>query len=142
MDRIEKAAADILIVEDEVAHAEAIHEGLSRLGHRCLSVHDGATAIARLKTRSFDIVVTDLVLGGKEDGMAVLAAARELAPGAAVILITAHASVATCRTALQQGAYDYLEKPLDLDELRSVVARAAERTAQRRTIRDMKNLSD
>jgi two-component system response regulator HydG len=142
MEALKKAVADILIVEDEVAHAEAIAEGLSRLGHRCTAVHDGATGIARLKTQSFDIIVTDLVLGGAEDGLAVLRAAREFAPGAAVILITAHSSVATCKAALQEGAFDYLEKPLDLDELRAVVAKAAESTAQRRTIRELKERLD
>ena len=57
----EQAVADILIVEDEVAHAEAIEEGLSRLGHRCSAVHDGQTAVARLSSQPFDIVVTDLI---------------------------------------------------------------------------------
>ena len=138
----EQAAADILIVEDEVPHAEAIEEGLSRLGHNCTVVHDGSAAIARLATRSFDIVVTDLRLGGPEDGLAVLTAANEAAPGTKVILVTAHSSVATCRTALQHGAFDYIEKPLDLDELRAVVSRAAEHTAQRRMIRELKERLD
>ena len=142
MEPFENIAADILIVEDEAAHAEAIQEGLSRLGHRCTVVHDGAGAIARLKAQAFDIIVTDLVLGGAEDGMSVLAAAREHLPAAAVILITAHSSVQTCRTALQKGAFDYIEKPLDLDELRVVISRAAERTAQRRTIRELKQQLD
>ena len=142
MESPEKAVADILIVEDEATHAEAIQEGLSRLGHRCAVVHDGAAGIARLKAQPFDIIVTDLVLGGPEDGLAVLAAAREHAPAAEVILITAHSSVATAVSAIKQGAFDYLEKPLDLDHLRIVVARAAERTAQRRTIRQLKERLD
>jgi len=137
-----QAVADILIVEDEVPHAEAIEEGLSRLGHKCTVVHDGAAAIARLGAQSFDIVVTDLRLGGSQDGLAVLAAASEAAPGTKVILVTAHSSVATCRAALQQGAFDYIEKPLDLDELRAVVSRAAEHTAQRRMIRELKERLD
>jgi len=138
MDQIEQATADILIVEDEQAHAEAIEEGLSRQGHRCQVVHDGATAIAKLSSQRFDIIVTDLKLGDGPDGLDVLAAAREHAPGAKVILITAHSTVQTCRTALQQGAFDYIEKPLDLAELRTVVARAARETAQRRTIRELR----
>ena len=132
------AVADILIVEDEVAHAEAIMEGLSRLGHRCTVVHDGAAAIAKVQSHPYDVVVTDLKLGGPEDGLAVLTATMKHLPAAKVILITAHSSVQTCRTALQQGAFDYIEKPLDLDELRAVVSRAAEDTAQRRTIQELK----
>jgi len=138
MEQIEQAVADILIVEDEVAHAEAIEEGLTRLGHRCTVVNDGEAAAAVIESRPFDIIVTDLVLGGEIDGLGVLDAAVNSAPAAKVILITAHSSVQTCRTALQKGAFDYIEKPLDLDELRAVVSRAAEHTAQRRTIQELR----
>jgi two-component system response regulator HydG len=142
-DRTEPAVADILIVEDEEAHAEAIEEGLSRMGHACTVVNDLPTALARIQTRRFDIIVTDLVLGSESDGgLKVLAAAVEHAPGTKVILITAHSSVETCRRALQQGAFDYVEKPLDLDEFRVVVSRAAELTAQRRTIRELRQRVD
>ncbi len=137
-----KAVAEILIVEDEPAHAEAIEEGLSRMGHSCDVANDGAEGIARLKSRHFDIIVTDLVLGGEEDGLAVLNAAMEHSPGTKVILITAHSSVQTCRTALQEGAFDYIEKPLDVDELRTVVARAARDTAQQRVIKELRQRLD
>ncbi|OQB87204.1 MAG: Transcriptional regulatory protein ZraR [Planctomycetes bacterium ADurb.Bin126] len=142
MKPVEKAIADILIVEDEDAHAEAMQEGLARLGHRCSVAGDGASAIARLSSQHFDIVVTDLMLGEGPDGLAVLEAARTHNPGAKVILVTAHSSVSTCRTALQQGAFDYIEKPLDLDELRAVVERAAADTAQRRLIRELRQRLD
>jgi len=142
MDQTENATAEILIVEDEQAHAEAIEEGLTRAGHRCHVVHDGQTAIARLGRQHFDIVVADLRLGDGPDGLAVLQAARENAPGTKVILVTAHSSVQTCRTALQDGAFDYIEKPLDLDELRTVVGQAATQTAQRRTIHELKRRLD
>ncbi|MCD6303670.1 MAG: sigma-54-dependent Fis family transcriptional regulator [Planctomycetes bacterium] len=140
---LEKATAEILIVEDEEAHAEAIQEGLRRLGHRCTVAYDLPTAKARISSNSFDIIVTDLVLGNEQNGgLEVLAAAKEHLPGAKVILITAHSSVETCRRALQEGAFDYIEKPLDLDEFRVVVSRAAEMTAQRRTIRELRRKVD
>ena len=142
MDAAAQPIADILIVEDESAHAEAISEGLSRIGHRCTVVSDAPSAIALLGERPFDIVVTDLVLGQGGDGLAVLAAAGRDSPGSKVILITAHSSVQTCRTALQQGAFDYIEKPLDLNELRAVVSRAAEDTVQRRTIVELRERLD
>jgi two-component system response regulator HydG len=138
----DKTSADILIAEDETAHAEAIMEGLSRHGHRCTLAADGEQAIARLSARHFDIIVTDLVLGGKIDGLAVLAAAMEKSPQTKVILITAHSSVQTCRQALQQGAFDYIEKPIDIDELRTVVDRAAQDTVQRRTIAELRERLD
>ncbi len=142
MKNLETPKADILIVEDEKTHAEAIEEGLSRIGHNCCAVHDGPSAIAKVQAQPFDIVVTDLMLGTKESGMDVLDAVTKHQPAAKVILITAHSSVETCRTALQRGAFDYIEKPLDLDELRTVVARAAEHTAQKRTIRELRERLD
>jgi two-component system response regulator HydG len=143
MSATDTTAADILIVEDEIAHAEAIEEGLSRMGHRCTVVHNVPSAVARLRAQPFDVVVTDLVLEPEADGgLKVLAAAREHCPGAKVILITAHSSVGTCRQALQDGAFDYVEKPLDLDEFRLIVSRAAEMTAQRRTIQELRQRVD
>ena len=142
MDDEDKAAVDILIVEDEEAHAEAVKEGLSRLGHRCAVVHDGEAGMAALAEHAYDIIVTDLILGAGPDGLAVLDAAARHSPGTKVILITAHSSVDTCRRALQQGAFDYIEKPLDLGELRAVVTRAADDTAQRRTIRELRQRLD
>ncbi|MCY2930588.1 MAG: sigma-54 dependent transcriptional regulator [Planctomycetota bacterium] len=142
MGKMETAVAEILIVEDEVAHAEAMEEGLSRLGHRCTVVHDGESAVARLAGQPFDVIVTDLMLGKGPSGLDVLEAAQKHQPAAKVILVTAHSSVDTCKQALQRGATDYIEKPLDLDELRVVVQRAAEETAQRRLIRDLKQQLD
>ncbi|MFP3938605.1 MAG: sigma-54-dependent transcriptional regulator [Phycisphaerae bacterium] len=138
----EEVTARILVVEDEEAHAEAIEEGLSRLGHECVVVYDGPSAIAKLKSEHFDVIVTDLVLGTEQDGLSVLQTAGENMPGSKVVLITAHSSVQTCRSALQQGAFDYIEKPLDIEELRTVVSRAVEHTAQRRVIRELKERLD
>ena len=142
MAKHETPTARILIVEDEIAHAEILEEILARLGHVCTLAHDGTTALAKLGDLAFDVVITDLMLGGEIDGLGVLAAAREKAPNAKVILITAHSTIDTCRTALQNGAFDYIEKPLDMDEFRLVVARAVEVTAQRRTIQELRSRLD
>ena len=143
MERLEeKPAAEVLIVEDEEAHAEAMTEGLTRQGHHCSVAYSGEEGVAKLQSQRVDIVVTDLMLGGETDGLGVLAAARKHAPGAKVILVTAHSSVNTCRSALQRGAFDYIEKPLNLDELRTVVDRAATDTAQKRTIRELRERLD
>ncbi len=142
MEPAKQVSAKILIVEDEVAHAEAITEGLSRLGHNCLAVHDGQAAIGQITSAHFDVIITDLMLGPGPDGMEVLAEAIKNSPETKVILITAHSSVKTCKRALQQGAFDYVEKPLDLGELRAVVSRAAMETAQRRTIVELRERLD
>ncbi len=142
MREVDSAPADILVVDDEAAHAEVIAEGLARLKHNTSAVHSAAEAIARLQAQHYDIIVTDLILGDGQTGLDVLAAARKDSPGTEVILITAHSSVATCRQALQEGAFDYVEKPIDITELRTVVQRAAERTARERTIRDLRQQLD
>ncbi len=141
-DLAQQAVAEILIVEDEAAHADVISEGLERLGHHCSVARNGEEGVARLDATAYDIVITDLMLGGQIDGLGVLREALDKAPATKVILVTAHSTVETCRKALQMGAFDYIEKPLDLDELRAVVHRAAEHTAQRRTIRELREQLD
>jgi len=117
----------ILIVEDEKAHAEALSEGLGRSGYECIVANTGLKAVQLLAEQTYDLVVTDLILGSDIDGLAVLQATKQHSPSTEVILITAHASVASCREALRDGAYDYVTKPIDIEDLREVVARALER---------------
>lgn len=119
----------ILVVDDEREHAQVMCEALTRLGHKCDVAYDYADAAAHLNRKAYDVVVTDLVMGGKQDGMEVLRRARERQPAPVVVLVTAHADIPTCKAALAQGAYDYIEKPLDLDYFRAQVNRAAERAA-------------
>ena len=134
--------AKILIVEDEIPHAETLKEILIRSGHTCVLAHDGNAAEDKLSCDTYDIVITDLFLGGGKDGLDVLAIAKEKSPAAQVILITGHSSIETCRKAIQEGAFDYIEKPLDLDELRLLVDRAANVSAQNRTVKELRTRLD
>ena len=118
----------ILVVDDEEAHAEATAEALSRSGHQCVVATSGGDALGRLDQEDFHVVVTDLVMPGI-GGLQVLDAARKKEPPAEVILMTAHATVETCKEALQRGAADYVEKPFDIGELRAIVAKASEKAA-------------
>jgi len=126
----------VLIVEDESAHGEAIAEGLRRMQFECTLVDDGRRAVDALNGRPFDVVITDYKLGGDVDGVEVIRRAKEIWPETQVVLITAHGSEQLARTALRkENAFDYLTKPIDLDELREVVGRAARETqAQRENI--------
>jgi len=132
--------AFVLIVEDEVAHGQAIAEGLKRAGHACLLVESGEEAVASIRRRPPDVVVTDYKLGGPLDGLGVLRECKQLAPDAEVVIITAHGDEQLARRALkEEGAYDYLTKPLDLDEVRETVDRAARQalaSRQNRVLRD------
>ncbi len=118
--------AQILIVDDEVDHAEVMSEALRRLGHVCTIV-DGATAAEEeLRFGGFDVIVTDLSMEEEDSGIRVLEMAREHQPDAETIMVTAHGDVPTAKAALQGGAYDFIEKPLDLEVFRNLVNRACE----------------
>jgi len=119
----------ILIVDDEQDHAQVMCEALQRQGHRCDVAFNFSEARTRLEKKRYDVVVTDLMMEGKQEGMEVLHFTRDLQPAPPVILVTAHADIPTCKRALSEGAYDYIEKPLDLDYFRAQVDRAAEKAA-------------
>jgi DNA-binding NtrC family response regulator len=118
--------AQILIVEDETDHAEVMAEALRRLGHICTVVDSLGSAREELQFGQFDVIVTDLVMEDAESGLTVLELAREHQPEAETVMVTAHGDVATAKAALRGGAYDFIEKPLDLEVFRSLVNRAAE----------------
>ncbi len=112
--------AQVLIVDDEPDHAEVMAEALRRLGHVCTLVNDLEAATDELKHGQFDLVVTDLVMERPDDGQKVLAAARQSQPDAETIMVTAHGDVPTAKAAIKGGAYDFIEKPLDLDVFRTL----------------------
>lgn len=120
----ETMTAQVLVVDDEPDHAEVMSEALRRLGHVCTIVHDRAAAEDELKHGQFDLVVTDLVMDSEDDGQAVLAAARKDQPQAETIMVTAHGDVPTAKAAIKGGAYDFIEKPLDLDIFRTLCTHA------------------
>jgi len=118
--------AQILIVEDEPDHAEVMAESLRRLGHVCTIVDGYESAKDELTLGRFDVIVTDMVMENEQSGLQVLEFANEHQDGAATIVVTAHGDIPTAKTALQGGAYDFIEKPLDLEVFRNIINRAAE----------------
>src|SRR3989339_546827 len=117
----------ILIVDDERHHADGLVEAVEKNCAHAIAVYNAKDAFEILKNERVDIVVTDLKLDGPQDGLAILEYARKHNPNAAVILITAYASIENCKNAIKQGAFDYLVKPIDIDQLRTVIAQAAAR---------------
>ncbi len=118
--------AQILIVEDGKDHAEVMAEALRRVGHVCTVVGGLELARRELELGTFDVIVTDLVMEDEKSGLKVLDLAKQQQPDAETIMVTAHGDVPTAKAALQGGAYDFIEKPLDLDVFRNLVNRAAE----------------
>jgi two-component system response regulator HydG len=121
--------ATVLVVDDERDHAQVMCEALQRQGHRCDVTFNLAEAESRLKQKSYDVIVTDLVMDGKRDGLEVLRKAKSLTPPPQVILVSAHGDIPIAVQAMSEGAYGFIEKPLDLNHFRAQVNRAAERAA-------------
>src|SRR5919106_5508033 len=116
----------VLVVDDERSMRELLSITLRQAGYDVTLAEGGAAAIARLEREAFDLIITDLRMQ-ETDGMAVLRAARERAPGTVVVVVTAYASTETAVEAMRLGAYDYLTKPFKLDEIRVTLANALER---------------
>src|SRR5688572_302852 len=99
-DALKTPSAQVLIVDDEVDHAEVMAEALRRMGHVCTIVHDLPSAEDELKHGNFDLIVTDLVMDSETDGLKVLASARQLQTNAETIMVTAHGDVPTAKSAI------------------------------------------
>jgi two-component system, NtrC family, response regulator HydG len=114
----------VLVVDNDGAHAEAMADSLRSVGFACTVATSGREAFSLLETTTFEIVVTDLKMPDV-GGLEVLAKCKELQPDAEVVLVTGHGTVESAVEAMQRGAFNYLLKPLDLKQLRAVVENAA-----------------
>ena len=125
----------ILVVDDEQSLREFLSICLKRAGHDVVTAKSGTEALEKVAATPFDIVVTDLRMPGDLDGIALLTQIRSgTAKSAAliapeVILVTAYATKETALAAMKQGAYDYLTKPFQVDEINAVIDRALEKRA-------------
>jgi DNA-binding NtrC family response regulator len=115
----------VLVVDDEPRMAEAIAAALTLGGCDCVTCANGDNALEVLRTRGADVIVTDWRMP-QMDGFELLRHVRARRPGTPVILLTAYGDIPSAVAAMRQGAFDYLTKPFDNDELRARVARAAE----------------
>src|SRR5579862_1832419 len=119
--------ARILVVDDEEGIRAFLTEALDGQDYDVVAASDGTEAAALLDRQSFDVVVTDLKMPGR-NGLELLAKIRAEMPEAQVILLTAHATVDSAVAAMKTGAFDYLQKPVGSPAaLRMLVARAIER---------------
>ncbi len=119
--------ARILIVDDELSIREFLEVLLGRAGHAVESTDSLEGARALLGAHPFELVISDFRLGD-QSGIDVLKAARALTPPPEVIIITAYGTPASAVQAMRQGAYDYIAKPFDNDELMLLVDRALEKS--------------
>jgi len=134
----------MLVVDDERNHADGIAEAMEKYCAKAIPVYTAKDALEILRSETVDMVVTDLKLDGEDvDGLDILDAAKKNNPDSEVILITAYATINTCKDAIRRGAYDYLVKPIDIDQLRTLVEQAGKKiTAGRSRRRSIDTVQD
>ncbi|WP_319404653.1 response regulator [uncultured Desulfosarcina sp.] len=107
----------ILVVDDDPVTRTLLTKRLIHEGYTIDTAEDGRVAIEKLARQFYDVVLTDLMMPGGVDGIGVLEAAKRINIKTEVVLITAHASVDNAIEAMKKGAVDYLQKPINFDEL-------------------------
>lgn len=127
----------ILIADDERIARDNLEHVLRKEGYEVVSVPNGAVAIQELEKSDFDLVLTDLRMQ-PVDGAQVLERARELHPDTEVIVITGFATITSAVDAMRKGAYHYIPKPYNLDEVRIIVRQALEKRALRREVSELR----
>jgi len=116
----------VLVLDDDRAHAEAAAESLSRSGYDCTVATSGTEGARLLEKNSYDIVLTDLVMRDFS-GIEIVRKVRASSPETEVIVMTGYPSYETALEAMNEGAYDYLNKPIDLNILRAKIRKALEK---------------
>ncbi|MGH9770632.1 MAG: sigma-54-dependent transcriptional regulator [Candidatus Acidiferrales bacterium] len=114
----------ILLVEDKAEVRAMLRKALERSGYAVEEASDGNSAIDKVRNRRYLLVLSDLKLPGNS-GLDVLREARRAEPTLPVILLTAYGSVEEAVTAMKEGAFDFIQKPVDLDHLKLLLERAA-----------------
>ena len=120
--------ARILVVDDQEMMRDSLAANLVHEKHEVVATHDGTVAVARLEgPERFDLLITDMRMP-RMDGMTLLGEAKRLRPDMPVIVMTAFATIETAIDAMKRGAYDYIQKPFDADEIKLLVDRTLEHT--------------
>lgn len=134
--------ARILVVDDEAVSRENLCYILSKEGHETLSAENGFKALKAAESQEFDLVLTDLKMEIM-DGIKLLESIKEKSPATEVIIVTGFGTVASAVEAMRKGAYHYLVKPFNLNEVRMVVSNALEKRFLRQEIQSLrKHLED
>jgi two-component system response regulator HydG len=115
----------ILVVDDHDALRRGLARALTEAGHETVEAPNGNAAIACLHESYFDVVLSDLKMGGS-DGLEVLRTTKALHPSSAVILMTAFGSVTTAVEAMKGGAFDFVQKPFEIEEMEVKIEKALE----------------
>lgn len=116
-------SARILLVDDEQGFTETMAKRLGKRGYSVVTALDGQTGIDMLSEHTIDVVILDVKMPGM-DGMETLKAMKAAHPMVEVIMLTGHATVETAIEGMKSGAFDYMMKPCDMNELLGKVSEA------------------
>ena len=133
----------ILIVDDDKVVADVLGDIISENGERTVDVcYDGLSAIETIQKNLYDLLIVDLVMP-RVGGLDLLKYAKKVNPDIIVVIITGYASLETAIMAIKEGAYDYIRKPCNLEEIRIVVKNAIDRITLNRENKELvKKLQD
>ena len=115
----------LLLVDDEVGYVEVLAKRLTHRGFDVTTASSGAEGIRALRNWEFDLAVVDLKMEDM-DGIEVLKIFKKMLPSMVVIMLTGHGSARAARTGLAEGAFDYLTKPCEFDDLFDKINEAVE----------------
>mgnify|MGYP001586472902 CR=1 FL=1 len=124
--QMEKHKARILIVEDENSMREVLRILLEGESYEVISASDGLKGLSHIDKDIFDLVITDIKMPGA-DGFEVLKKVKNISPDTIVLMITAFGTTESAIEAMKLGAYDYINKPFKIDEIRLIVKKALEK---------------
>ncbi len=121
------AGQKVLVVDDEQNSREGLSKILTKEGYKVHIAEDGEKALQEAEDYKFDLIITDLRMPDM-DGIEVLKKVREKNKSIGVVIVTAYGEVNSYLTAMNLGAFEYLNKPIHLEELRRVIKKALEET--------------
>ncbi len=116
----------ILVIEDEPFQLKNLSEALEKQGYNVLSSESSVKGVKIVKEKAVDLVLTDFKMPEK-NGLEVLREVKQINPDISVIIITAYGDVETAVKVMKEGAFDYLTKPIDFEELDIIIKKALER---------------
>ncbi len=125
----EQSAVRLLLVDDEEVYVDVLANRLRKRGFEATKAYSGTEALQKMRLNTFDVAVLDLKMADL-DGIEVLKIFKSMAPEMEVIMLTGHGSAKACKQGMDLGAFDYLMKPCQLDDLVKKIQEASHKRQQ------------
>ncbi len=137
---IDRQDVRILVVDDDKDLADGLVEHLSNLGYSAAAAYSGREGLSRFENGDFQLVITDLKMPDM-DGMELLEAVKARDKQAVVVVITGYGTIESAVKAIRNGAYDFITKPIKMEELEVIIERALDRYALSKQLGVFKGLT-